>query len=49
VRDQKPYELFNGRLAMLGITFALIGDTVTGGSGMGPLEQLNIETAGSDR
>jgi len=41
VRDQKPYELINGRLAMLGITCAFIGDMYIGG---GPLEQLNLET-----
>ena len=42
VREQRPYEVFNGRLAMLGITFAIAGDKVTGG--MGPLEQLMGET-----
>jgi photosystem II 22kDa protein len=41
VREQKPYELFNGRLAMLGTTFAFIGDVETGG--LGPLEQVNSE------
>ena len=41
VREQKPYELFNGRLAMLGTTFAFIGDVETGG--LGPLEQVQSE------
>ena len=40
-REQKPYELFNGRLAMLGTAFAFIGDVKTGG--LGPLEQVNQE------
>ena len=42
VTEQEPYERFNGRLAMVGFAFAVVGDTVTGGSG--PLEQLNGET-----
>jgi hypothetical protein len=42
VTKQKPYELFNGRLAMMGITAAFIGDKITGG--LGPLEQINSET-----
>ena len=41
VRGQKPYELFNGRLAMLGTVFAFVGDVETGG--LGPLEQVNQE------
>jgi len=41
VREQKPYELFNGRLAMLGTAFAFVGDVETGG--LGPLEQVNQE------
>ena len=41
VQEQKPYELFNGRLAMLGFAFALVGEAVTS---QGPLEQLNLET-----
>ena len=41
VREQKPYELFNGRLAMLGFAFALVGEAVTK---RGPLEQFNLET-----
>ena len=41
VREQKPYELFNGRLAMLGFAFALVGEAVTK---QGPLEQFNLET-----
>jgi photosystem II protein len=41
VREQKPYELFNGRLAMLGTAFAFVGDVETGG--LGPLEQVNKE------
>ena len=40
VREQKPYELFNARLAMLGTTFAFVGDVKTG---VGPLEQVNQE------
>ena len=42
VMEQKPYELFNGRLAMLGISAAFIGDKVSGG--LGPLEQISGET-----
>ena len=41
VQEQKPYELFNGRLAMMGFAFALVGEAVTS---QGPLEQLNLET-----
>ena len=41
VRTQRPYELFNGRLAMLGFAFAVVGEAVTK---QGPLEQLNLET-----
>ena len=41
VREQRPYELFNGRLAMLGTAFAFVGDVETGG--LGPLEQVNQE------
>lgn len=41
VREQRPYELFNGRLAMLGTAFAFVGDVETGG--LGPLEQVNRE------
>jgi len=42
VREQKPYELFNGRLAMLGTAFAFVGDVETGG--LGPLEQVQLES-----
>jgi len=42
VHEQKPYELFNGRLAMLGFAFAVAGDRATGG--LGPLEQFTNET-----
>ena len=42
VREQQPYELFNGRLAMVGFALAVAGDRATGG--LGPLEQLNTET-----
>ena len=42
VREQAPYELFNGRLAMVGFALAVAGDRATGG--LGPLEQLNSET-----
>ena len=42
VREQRPYELFNGRLAMVGFALAVAGDRATGG--LGPLEQLNTET-----
>ena len=41
VREQRPYELFNGRLAMLGTAFAFVGDYKTGG--LGPLEQVQKE------
>jgi len=41
VREQRPYELFNGRLAMLGTAFTFVGDVETGG--LGPLEQVNRE------
>ncbi|OUS48235.1 photosystem II 22 kda polypeptide [Ostreococcus tauri] len=41
VKEQKPYELFNGRLAMLGSAFAFVGDVRTGG--LGPLEQVQNE------
>lgn len=41
VREQRPYELFNGRLAMLGTAFAFVGDYETGG--LGPLEQVQKE------
>ena len=42
VKEQRPYELFNGRLAMLGISAAFVGDKLTGG--LGPLEQFHTET-----
>tara|TARA_B110000977_G_scaffold201762_1_gene298395 strand:+ start:4699 stop:5649 length:951 start_codon:yes stop_codon:yes gene_type:complete len=42
VDEQAPYELFNGRLAMVGFALAVMGDRITGG--LGPLEQLNSET-----
>ena len=42
VKEQAPYELFNGRLAMVGFALAVAGDRATGG--LGPLEQLNTET-----
>jgi len=42
VREQRPYELFNGRLAMMGISAAFVGDQVSGG--LGPLEQITSET-----
>lgn len=42
VREQSPYELFNGRLAMVGFALAVMGDSVTGG--LGPLTQLSTET-----
>jgi len=34
-------ELFNGRLAMVGVTCAGVGELITG---KGPLEQVNLET-----
>ena len=42
VKEQSPYELFNGRLAMVGFALAVAGDRATGG--LGPLEQLTFET-----
>jgi photosystem II protein len=30
VREQRPYELFNGRLAMMGISAAFVGKALLG-------------------
>ena len=42
VKEQEPYERFNGRLAMVGFALACVGDV--GSGGLGPLEQLDLET-----
>ena len=42
VTEQRPYELFNGRLAMVGIAAAFAGDLASGG--LGPLEQVSSKT-----